>query len=387
MDAAEEIHLLKKKIVLLQAENLRLKTSKVEIRMAKELYLKIFEEFPALIWRARLDKQCDYFNKNWYEFTGRTVEQEFGNGWAEGVHPDDLQRCLDIYITSFDKRVGFEMEYRLRHHSGTYRWLRDCGRPFYDMDETFLGYIGSCYDITDIKNNENRLIELNATKDKFFTIIGHDLRAPITNCSGLSDFLTKKLDNGDLEGASKVAGMIKDSSNKILSLLVNLLEWSRLQTGKIKFQPEIIDSERIIESTVKLFEVALKDKNITLTTEIEPGETIFADQQMISAVVRNLVSNAIKFSNIGGGIFICATYKTPKEFTISIKDNGIGMPPEMQAKLFKIQETNTRRGTQNEEGTGIGLLLCKEFIEYHHGSITVVSIENNGCEFIVTIPC
>ncbi len=387
MDAAEEINLLKKKIVLLQAENLRLKTSKVEIRMAKELYLKIFEEFPALIWRARLDKQCDYFNKNWYEFTGRTVEQEFGNGWAEGVHPDDLQRCLDIYITSFDKRVGFEMEYRLRHHSGTYRWLRDCGRPFYDMDETFLGYIGSCYDITDIKNNENRLIELNATKDKFFTIIGHDLRAPITNCSGLSDFLTKKLDNGDLEGASKVAGMIKDSSNKILSLLVNLLEWSRLQTGKIKFQPEIIDSERIIESTVKLFEVALKDKNITLTTEIEPGETIFADQQMISAVVRNLVSNAIKFSNIGGGIFICATYKTPKEFTISIKDNGIGMPPEMQAKLFKIQETNTRRGTKNEEGTGIGLLLCKEFIEYHHGSITVVSIENNGCEFIVTIPC
>ena len=272
------------------------------------------------------------------------------------------------------------------HHSGHYRWIRDFGRPFYDMDETFLGYIGSCYDITDIKNNETRLVEINATKDKFFTIIGHDLRSPITNCTGLSDFLLKKLDQGDIEGAKKVAVMIKDTSNKILTLLMNLLEWSRLQTGKIKFQPEYIDIASIIDANVKVLEVAILDKKIKLITDIKVDVPIFADIQMISAIIRNLLSNAIKFTNDAGLIIISVVFNVADGLLISVKDNGIGMQAAMKDKLFKIQESNTRRGTHNEEGTGLGLLLCKEFVDLHNGKITVISEENKGCEFRVIIP-
>jgi PAS domain S-box-containing protein len=111
-------------------------------------YACLVEQSPILIWRANTDKLCDYFNDRWLEFTGRTMEQEYGNGWAEGVHPDDFDRCLAVYVASFDRREIFEMEYRLRRHDGAYRWLHDRGVPF-EVDGTFAGYIGSCIDVTD----------------------------------------------------------------------------------------------------------------------------------------------------------------------------------------------------------------------------------------------
>ncbi|WP_130537465.1 sensor domain-containing diguanylate cyclase [Thiomicrorhabdus indica] len=158
------IEALQQKISDLQRENSELKQHQIDIQKAKELYIGILEDFPALIWRANTDKLCDYFNSTWLAFTGRTMEQEYGFGWLEGVHPDDLDRCIEIYTTHFDKRKSFSMEYRLKNHSGEYRWILDIGRPYYDLDETFLGYIGSCYDVTDQKQNEKRL-EMLATTD------------------------------------------------------------------------------------------------------------------------------------------------------------------------------------------------------------------------------
>lgn len=136
------------------------KTAEEDVIRSRNFYLTLFEGLPALIWRAGLDTHCDYFNTNWLTFTGRTMEQEIGDGWTEGVHPDDLQRCVDIYLAAFKKREWFEMEYRLRHHSGEYRWIIDYGRPFNDLDGTFAGYIGSCFDISDRKNYESEILKL-----------------------------------------------------------------------------------------------------------------------------------------------------------------------------------------------------------------------------------
>jgi diguanylate cyclase (GGDEF)-like protein/PAS domain S-box-containing protein len=148
---------LRREIQSLKNENIDLKKQQIEISKAKELYLGILEEFPALIWRANTEKLCDYFNTTWLQFTGRTMEQEYGYGWAEGVHPDDLDRCVEIYNLNFDQRKSFSMEYRLKNANQEYHWILDIGRPYYDLDGTFLGYIGSCYDITEQKNTQEKL--------------------------------------------------------------------------------------------------------------------------------------------------------------------------------------------------------------------------------------
>jgi len=130
-----------------------------DISRSRDLYLKIFEDFPSPIWRSGADGKCDYFNRTWLAFTGRTLEQEKGDGWTEGVHPHDLSPCLKTYGDAFAARQPFVMEYRLRHHDGEYRWIIDSGRPYYDHDDRFSGYIGSCYDITDYRRTEEALAQ------------------------------------------------------------------------------------------------------------------------------------------------------------------------------------------------------------------------------------
>lgn len=129
--------------------------------MQKELYLRILDQFPNPIWRAGLDAKCDYFNKAWLNFTGRKIEQEMGDGWAEGVHPEDLDPCVKTYLDSFKARKPFEMEYRLKHSDGTYHWLLDSGSPFFDDEGNFMGYIGSCYDINEAKEHINDIEKMN----------------------------------------------------------------------------------------------------------------------------------------------------------------------------------------------------------------------------------
>ncbi|NTW49489.1 MAG: PAS domain S-box protein [Chlorobiales bacterium] len=132
----------------------------------KSEYAIIVEQAPIMIWRANTTAECDYFNQRWTEFTGRALEQEVGNGWAEGVHPDDFQRCLDFYLINFKQEKVFEMEYRLRRHDGVYRWLFDRGVPFYDDDGTFMGYIGSCIDVTERIEAEEALLKAKESEVK-----------------------------------------------------------------------------------------------------------------------------------------------------------------------------------------------------------------------------
>ena len=286
-----ETHRLKERIIELETENSILKQQQTKITKAKELYLKIFEEFPALIWRSRLDKLCDYFNKTWLDFTGRTMQQEFGNGWAEGVHPDDFDSCLQTYVTSFDKREAFLMEYRMKNRFGEYRWIRDFGRPFYDLDNSFLGYIGSCYDITEIKDNELKLIELNATKDKFFSIIAHDLRSPFNSVIGFSEHLLELIEKKEYENIELYANIILQSSNRAMDLLTNLFEWSQSQSGRMELHPEDFPMIPLIKEQIVLYKDIAEQKSITITNSLTPDIRVNADKAMIKSLLRNLISN------------------------------------------------------------------------------------------------
>jgi len=380
-----ETNLLTERIKELEKENSILKQQQIEVTEAKELYLKIFEEFPALIWRSRLDKLCDYFNKTWLDFTGRTMEQEFGNGWAEGVHPDDFDFCLQTYVTAFDKKEAFLMEYRMKNKFGEYCWIRDFGRPFYDLDNTFLGYIGSCYDITENKNNELKLIELNATKDKFFSIIAHDLKNPLNSIIGFSEYLTDEVKEKNFEQIGEFANIILQSSIKAMDLLMNLTEWAQSQTGRIEFKPKNLEIETFINETTLLYDEIAKQKSIAIKKVLPDNLTVFADKSMINTVFRNLISNAVKFTNPGGEIIISAE-KKQNEIIFSVTDNGVGISKNSIDNLFRIDKSFSTTGTNNEKGTGLGLILCKEFIERSNGKIWAKSMVGTGTTFYFSLP-
>lgn len=384
IDTGEKVKVLEAKIKELENEVSTLKSQQIEISKAKELYLKIFEDFPALIWRSRLDKLCDYFNSYWLEFTGRTMEQEFGNGWAEGVHPDDFDVCVQTYVAAFDKREAFLMEYRLKNKYGEYRWIRDFGRPFYDLDSTFLGYIGSCYDITEIRETEKKLVELNATKDKLFSIIAHDLRSPFQALIGLNDLVLKKIQSNDADAAQKMLILNIQTTEQVLNLLENLLLWSRSQRGKIEFAPVHLNLKEIIDQLLILLSATYTQKDIRINVGIRHNLQLCADVNMLETIMRNLLSNAIKFTNKGGLIEINAD-ETDGLVEVSVIDNGIGIPADKLQSLFRIDSNYSTCGTAQEKGTGLGLVICKDFVERHGGKIWAESKVGEGTKFSFTI--
>jgi two-component system, sensor histidine kinase and response regulator len=236
-----------------------------------------------------------------------------------------------------------------------------------------------------MKSMNVSLQELNATKDKFFSIIAHDLKNPFATVIGFSDVLLERVKENNYEGAGEIAEIIKNSSERAMALLMNLMEWSRSQTGRMEYNPRQMQVSSLIEDLWELLNDTAKQKSILLLKEIPSGKTIFADSAMISTVIRNLISNALKFTNPGGKIVLSAEKKAT-EWHITVADNGVGIPAATIPKIFLIDGNISTTGTQNEQGTGLGLVLCKEFIEKHGGHLWVESEIDKGSSFYFTIP-
>lgn len=257
-------------------------------------------------------------------------------------------------------------------------------------DQTFI--MGFGIDITDrkkaeglLKENEARLSELVATKDKFFSIISHDLKSPFNSILGLSNLLVEQIQEKNYDGIEEYASIIQSSSQRAMELLKNLLDWSRSQTGRIEFSPEYVEMVNLINEVTELLKEAALQKSIGIVKELPRNMLTFADKSMISTILRNLISNSIKFTQTGGQIVISAVRKKD-ELIINVADNGVGIKKEVLGKLFQIAENQTTLGTQNERGTGLGLILCKEFVEKHGGRIWVESEPGVGSKFSFSIP-
>lgn len=231
----------------------------------------------------------------------------------------------------------------------------------------------------------SELKEINATKDKFFGIIAHDLRNPFTSLLGASELLINYVDKFDIDNIKNISMLLSDSAKRGYALLENLLEWSRTQTGSIKFNPQLYDIRDLIAENLNNIEFYRVNKKIKLFCNISEGIQVIVDKNMFNSIMRNLLSNAVKFTHRGGEITVtCEDFKG--HFMISVKDNGVGIPKEDMHKLFRIDLRYTNIGTSKERGTGLGLLLCKEFVQKHSGKIWVESSEGKGSEFKFTIP-
>lgn len=603
---------------------------------SEERFKRMADTAPVLIWTSRTDALCDYFNKSWLTFTGRTLEQELDNGWVEGIHPDDLAKCLDTYLGSFRDRTEFKMEYRLMHADGSYHWLLDNGVPRFTEEGAFMGYIGSCVDITELKtveetmrnltkaveqspvsilitnlegdieyanpktceisgyelnelrgkninmmksgetpiedyqnlwktitNGENwngifrnkkkngefywescevapitdangsirnylslkqditerkkaearieelafryqtimhttndgihildfdgRLVEandafygmlgysgqellnlhvskwdaqwegeelmakvreasqipsvfetrhrrkdgsivdvevktskvtfngvdyqcatardisnrkqaefeikqknealfmVNAEKDKFFSIIAHDLRSPFSGILGLTDLMADDTLDLTLEEMKAFSIELNKTAHHTFDLLEKLLAWSKMKRGLIECNHQPIFLAEAIHSILLVLEESARHKSVGMKVNVDTKLVVFTDLHMLQTILRNLVTNAIKFTKDGGNVEISAL-RIDNLIQISVKDTGIGMSEAMRNNLFRIDVNTKRPGTAGESSTGLGLLLCGDFVEKMGGEIVVESVVNEGSTFRFTVP-
>lgn len=230
-----------------------------------------------------------------------------------------------------------------------------------------------------------QLEEANAAKDKFFSIIAHDLRSPFTSLLGMSQYLAKGIDELDADVAKEFLEGIHTSSKNAFNLLENLLEWSRIQTGRLPMSPEELDLADIVEENLSLYEVNISAKELMIVNNLNTPEPAYVDENSANMVVRNVLSNAIKFTPRGGTIEL-SSRRTDSEVFISIKDSGEGIDPDIMDKLFRIDVRNSSHGTEMEKGSGLGLILCKEFLEKNGGSIQADSEPGQGAVFTFRLP-
>jgi len=237
-----------------------------------------------------------------------------------------------------------------------------------------------------IKEYVEQLKQLNASKDRFFSIIAHDIRSPFTAVLGLADILAKDAQDLNPDEIKEFSSNLHSQSKAIYDLLENLLEWARMQTGRVKFNPVNIDLHRFVNEATGIYSGLVNQKKVDLNITCDPGIKVFADENMLSTVFRNLTSNAIKYTNEGGSILIDTKEIDDNFVEVSVRDNGVGISLDDQEKLFKIDEHLSTKGTNNEEGTGLGLILCKDLVNKNGGEITMDSEAGKGTTFKFTVP-
>lgn len=235
------------------------------------------------------------------------------------------------------------------------------------------------------KQIEEELRELNASKDKFFSIISHDLRNPVTFIVGFSELLLNDLEALSQEEIKLYVTNIHRSAKNLYDLLENLLQWAELQRGRVDYQPVKVDLRELIETNANLLQGNASEKTIDLSYELDEDCVVYADRYMLNSVIQNLMSNAIKFTHLQGTVKISAR-RQGKSVEVSIIDTGIGISAEQLASLFQMDQYQTTLGTAGEKGTGLGLMLVKEFVEKNGGKISVESVLNKGTTFKFSVP-
>jgi PAS domain S-box-containing protein len=260
-------------------------------------------------------------------------------------------------------------------------------------DNSLIGRVWSFRDITNarqaeenIKKNNEELSKANGEKDKFFSIIAHDLRGPLSAFVSVTQMLTENVRSMTMEEIEDISISMKDDASNIYGLLENLLEWSRLKRGLMEFDPVKFNLNESINTSTRILSGTASKKEIKIIISVPENLEVTADNHMFDSIIRNLVSNAVKFSFSGGIVEVSAYQNQDKSIEVRINDSGIGMPAGLKSKLFMMNENTGRKGTEGEASSGLGLLLCKEFIDKHNGKIWAESEEGKGTSFYFTIP-
>ena len=334
-------------------------------------YRLLTEHSPVMIWRAGLDASCDYFNETWLSFTGRTLAQEMGNGWAEGVHPEDFDRCLKHYLEHFNRRDAFEMEYRLRRHDGEYRWIFDRGVPFTDDAGAFAGFIGSCVDVDERRRAEDarqqhdqeEIALARGFEQRILAIVSHDIRDPLGTIHLSAQFLqlTAQPDSDVHRAADNMVRAVK----RIEHIVGDLLDLSRERQGAgIPIERRPADLRGLCGQLVQELGAVARDRKISFACETD-GEGAWDEHRVLQAV-SNLTSNAVQHGAPGSPVLVRLT-GDDQRVAIEVQNQGI-IPDEVRPRLFEPFHPD-RGYTKRGDGLGLGLFIAKAIARAHGGGL------------------
>ncbi|HEX6837801.1 MAG TPA: PAS domain-containing sensor histidine kinase [Polyangia bacterium] len=351
-------------------------------------YRLLVEYSPVMVWRAGVDAKCDYFNDTWLEFTGRTLAAELGDGWTEGVHPNDLERCVEHYLDHFERRRPFEMEYRLKRHDGVYRWIFDRGVPYFDDAGTFLGFIGSCVDVDERRRAQEererrdaeRLELAQEFERRILAIVSHDIRNPLN---------VIQLAARHLEQASGEASVVKRDTERVLrsamriqNIVGDLLDLSREREGQgIAVTLAHADLSSICRQVLEELEATAKERPFRF--ECLADSTGQWDQNRIIQALSNLMTNAVQHGAPGCPIGVRITGDA--ERVVVAVHNGGFIRSELLPTIFEPFRAGGPKGGRGD-GLGLGLFIANAIARAHDGTIEVESTPERGTTFRMVLP-
>ncbi len=356
-------------------------------------FCEVMNAAPVMIWVSGKDKGCVWFNQPWLTFTGRSMAQEVGNGWTEGVYRGDFDRCLKVYTSHFDARSAFRMHYRLRRHDGEYRWIDDTGVPRYAHDDTFLGFIGSCVDVhehlktqTELRRRVLEIAKLNRQADAAAVAasIAHEINQPLAAMVARSEAGLLALASGKTLDANKLRQILKG----IVS--------DGQRTGKIirsirsifKNEPRIgtpLSVNELILDVLALIEPELQSHQITVQTTLNDAlPQMLGDRVQLQQVILNLINNAIEAMNTVADdsrvLHLKTELEDAKNIRITVQDSGRGIDAEHIERIFD------RFFSTKSQGMGMGLSICRSIVEAHGGHLWAEAGVHRGSVFLISLP-
>lgn len=367
---------------------------KQELEMLKESeekYRAIFDNAALGIFRTTLSGRFIEVNPAMLDMLGYAANDQilrnthFQDFLSQQTEQEQLLQLLDsIGVAKF--------EAPMKRSDGTLFVADITLKTIKDLDSHPIHIEGIISDVTDkqrmieaIQRSEEELREINASKDKFFSILAHDLKNPFNSLISITDMLLNNLNEEEKVRHGELVGLLSESAQHGYNLLDNLLKWSRSQTGKLIWTPEPLLLNEFVEDNIKIFDNQAINNGILINTDIPDDIKVNADPYMLSTILRNLISNALKYTPKGGKVFISAQIKG-RQSVVTIKDTGIGINDDTKKHLFKIDSHVSSPGLRGEGGTGLGLILCKEFVKQHKGEIWVESQSGKGAAFSFSLP-
>ena len=370
------------------------KEAEIELQESEEKFRKIFENSGTGMVMVEPSGHFIKVNKAFCEIIGYNENEILGKNFKDITHPDDMDKSVGLTneLLEDDSGETGSLEKRYFHKNGNIIWALTTLSLIRDPNGKPQFFITQIQDITNRKKYEEKLLNytdelkiLNASKDKFFSIISHDLRTPFNSLLGISEFIIQSYEEMSHEEIKESITNIFHSSQKVYNLILNLFEWTRLHSGRFQVEQTRVNLFENVEEMLKIYANSAEAKKINLLNHVPDDINVMVDKYMLETILRNLISNAIKFTKQDGTVTVSAVTKS-NFAEIAVSDNGVGISEEDQKKLFRIDTKFQTNGTAEEGGTGLGLILCKEFAEENGGTIYVNSTEGKGSRFIFTLP-